>query len=101
MDIMPINIPLLSIIVLITGVLTMATRGVIIRNLTSVDSLGRISVLCADKTGTITEGKMTVQYIITPSSTFKVSGTGYNPSGTFSVLHKTEQMEEISFLYIV
>ncbi|MHA1110369.1 MAG: HAD-IC family P-type ATPase [Promethearchaeota archaeon] len=66
MDIMPINIPLLSTIVMITGVLTLATRGVIIRNLTSVESLGRISVLCTDKTGTITEGKMAVQIIILP-----------------------------------
>ena len=52
MDIMPINIPLLTTVVLITGVLAMAHHGVIIRNLASVDSLGRTSVVCSDKTGT-------------------------------------------------
>ncbi|MBN2156024.1 MAG: cation-transporting P-type ATPase [Candidatus Lokiarchaeota archaeon] len=98
MDIMPINIPLLSTIILITGVLTMATRGVIIRNLTSVDSLGRISVLCADKTGTITEGKMMIQYVVTPTSTFFVTGTGYNPAGSIFLQKENKKPEKITTL---
>ncbi|MHA1728312.1 MAG: cation-translocating P-type ATPase [Promethearchaeota archaeon] len=77
MDIMPINIPLLTAIVLLTGVLAMATHGVIIRNITSVDSLGRVSVICTDKTGTLTESKMRVQYISVNGSIFIVSGTDF------------------------
>ena len=50
MDLLPLNIPLLVTIILLTGVLSMAHYGVIIRNLASVDSLGRVSVVCSDKT---------------------------------------------------
>jgi len=81
MDIMPINIPLLTTIVLLTGVLAMARHGVIIRNLASVDSLGRTSVVCSDKTGTLTKNQMNVEYVWVNGSTFRVSGTGYNPEG--------------------
>jgi Ca2+-transporting ATPase len=81
MDIMPINIPLLTTIILLTGVLAMAQKGVIIRNLTSVDSLGRVSVICSDKTGTLTESKMVAQYIWVKDAEFIVTGTGYNPEG--------------------
>ncbi len=60
MAVMPINIPLLTTVVLITGVLQMATINVIVKKLSVVETLGRISVLCSDKTGTITTSKMTV-----------------------------------------
>ena len=63
MDIMPINIPLLVTIILITGVLYMAKKGVIIRNIAAVDSLGRVNVICSDKTGTLTKSQMTVKKI--------------------------------------
>lgn len=81
MDIMPINIPLLTTIVLLTGVLFMAQKGVVIRNLASVDSLGRVSVVCSDKTGTLTQNQMCVQYVWVNGSIFKISGSGYNPEG--------------------
>ncbi len=81
MDIMPINIPLLTTIVLLTGVLFMAQKGVIIRNLASVDSLGRVSVVCSDKTGTLTKNQMCVQFVWVNGSIFKISGSGYNPEG--------------------
>jgi len=61
MSVMPINIPLLSTITLLTGALAMATHRVVIRNLSAIESLGRISVLCSDKTGTITWSQMTVK----------------------------------------
>ncbi len=81
LDIMPINIPLLVTIVLITGVLAMAHHGVIIRNLASVDSLGRISVVCSDKTGTLTKNQMSVQHVWANGSIFRVTGSGYSPDG--------------------
>jgi Ca2+-transporting ATPase len=81
MDIMPINIPLLTTIVLLTGVLAMARFGVIIRNLASVDSLGRVSVVCSDKTGTLTKNQMSIQHIWTNGSIFRVTGSGYSPDG--------------------
>jgi P-type Ca2+ transporter type 2C len=63
MAVMPINIPLLTTVVLITGVLNMAKNNVIVKQLAVVETLGRTSVLCSDKTGTMTTSKMTVVQI--------------------------------------
>ncbi|NHJ20160.1 MAG: cation-transporting P-type ATPase [Candidatus Lokiarchaeota archaeon] len=81
LDLLPINIPLLVTIILLTGVLAMAQHGVIIRNLASVDSLGRVSVVCSDKTGTLTKNQMSIQHVWTNGSTYKVTGSGYSPEG--------------------
>jgi len=81
MDLLPINIPLLVTIILLTGVVAMARHGVIIRNLASVDSLGRVSVVCSDKTGTLTKNQMAIQHVWTNGSTYNVSGSGYSPDG--------------------
>ncbi len=63
MAVMPINIPLLTTVVLITGVLAMARENVVIKNLAAVETLGRCSVLCSDKTGTITSSQMTCKLV--------------------------------------
>ncbi len=81
LDLMPINLPLLTTIVLITGVVSLAHHGVIIRNLASVDSLGRVSVVCSDKTGTLTKNQMAIQHVWTNGSIFRVTGSGYAPEG--------------------
>jgi Ca2+-transporting ATPase len=81
MTIMPINIPLLTTIVLLTGVLAMAKRGVIIRDLSAVESLGRVSVICSDKTGTMTRNAMTTTYVWDAENLYKITGTGYEPEG--------------------
>jgi len=86
MTIMPINIPLLTTIVLLTGVLAMAKRGVIIRDLSAVESLGRVSVICSDKTGTMTKNQMTVKYCWDTQNLFSVMGDGYNPKGGICLL---------------
>jgi len=81
MDLLPINIPLLVTIILLTGVLAMAHHGVIVRNLASVDSLGRVSVVCSDKTGTLTKNQMSIPTVWTNGSSYKVTGSGYSPEG--------------------
>ncbi|MFO7795787.1 MAG: cation-transporting P-type ATPase [Promethearchaeia archaeon] len=81
MNIMPINLPLLVTLVLITGVLNMAQSGVVIKNLSSIESLGRVSVICADKTGTITKNEMTVEEMWINYEDLKVTGSGYDPEG--------------------
>jgi len=81
MNIVPINLPLLSTLVLITGVLTMAQSGVIIKNLSSIESLGRVSVICSDKTGTITKNEMTVASIYINGQDYDVTGAGYDGDG--------------------
>ncbi len=81
MAIMPISIPLLTTLILLTGVLSMAKDRVIIRNLSAVETLGRSSVLCSDKTGTITTNMMTIQRIWDTSQFYGVSGIGYSNKG--------------------
>ncbi|MFX1294127.1 MAG: cation-translocating P-type ATPase [Promethearchaeota archaeon] len=81
MNIMPINLPLLTTLVLVTGVLNMAKNGVIIKNLSAIESLGRVSIICSDKTGTITKNEMTVEKFWTNNIEYEVSGSGYDAKG--------------------
>lgn len=81
MSIMPISIPLLTTLILLTGVLSMAKDRVIIRNLSAVETLGRSSILCTDKTGTITSNQMTIQRIWDTEQFYGVSGVGYSNKG--------------------
>jgi P-type Ca2+ transporter type 2C len=67
LNIMPVSIPLLVTIVMLAGALYMVKSNVIIRNLNAIESAGRVSVLCTDKTGTITQNKMTVKWVYTPT----------------------------------
>jgi Ca2+-transporting ATPase len=98
MDIMPINIPLLVTIILLTGVLAMAQHGVIVRNIASVDSLGRVSVVCSDKTGTLTKNQMCVQNVWTNGSIFKITGIGYNPEGEILLMDDPKNIITIKHL---
>ncbi len=81
MNIVPINLPLLSTLVLITGVLNMAQSGVIIKNLSAIESLGRVSVIASDKTGTITKNEMTVEKFWINEQEYDVTGSGYDSDG--------------------
>jgi Ca2+-transporting ATPase len=81
MNIVPINLPLLSTLVLITGVLIMAQSGVIIKNLSAIESLGRVSIICSDKTGTITKNEMTVEKFWINEQEYEVTGSGYDADG--------------------
>jgi len=83
-NILPINLPLLSTLVLITGVLSMAQHGVIIKNLSAIESLGRVSVICSDKTGTITKNEMTVEKFWINEKEYDVSGSGYDAESEIS-----------------
>ena len=94
MSIMPINIPLLTTIVLLTGVLAMAQHKVVIRNLSGVESLGRISILASDKTGTITKSQMTVKRIWDGKHLYAVTGLGYGPSGVIFPIKDDEDVHE-------
>ncbi|MEM3578219.1 MAG: cation-translocating P-type ATPase [Candidatus Bathyarchaeia archaeon] len=68
---------------LAVGMYRMAKVNTIVRRLPAVETLGCTSVICADKTGTMTKGEMTVQRIYVNDKTIKVSGVGYEPQGEF------------------
>ncbi|MFX0164946.1 MAG: cation-translocating P-type ATPase [Candidatus Hodarchaeota archaeon] len=80
-NVLPINLPILTTLVLITGVLNMAQSGVIIKNLSAIESLGRVSVICSDKTGTITKNEMTVEKFWINDAEYIVTGAGYDAEG--------------------
>jgi len=80
----PEGLPAIMTITLAIGVTRMAHRHAIIRRLPAVETLGAVSVICSDKTGTLTRNEMTVQTVIGTDAIFEVSGSGYAPEGGFS-----------------
>ena len=78
----PEGLPAIISIILSLGVQAMARRKAIIRKLPTVETLGAMTVICSDKTGTLTMNEMTVKAVITADTTYRVEGDSYEPVGT-------------------
>ncbi len=79
----PEGLPAVVTIALALGVQRMVRRNVLIRKLPSVETLGSATVICSDKTGTLTKNEMTVRAVWTAGRLFEVTGSGYEPKGRF------------------
>lgn len=82
----PEGLPAIMTITLAIGVQRMAARNAVIRRLPAVEALGSVTVICSDKTGTLTRNEMTVQEVICAGQSLDVEGAGYAPTGSL-LLH--------------
>lgn len=94
----PEGLPAIVTIVLAIGMNKMAKQNAIVKKLLAVETLGSTTVICSDKTGTLTQNEMTVVKIFTDNRVLDVSGGGYDPSGEFFLGGKKVEVDEIKDL---
>ncbi len=87
----PEGLPAILAVVLALGVQRMAKHHAIVKNLSSVETLGSATVICSDKTGTLTRSEMTIERVMTASGGTQISGVGYAPEGRVSEFQQVEQ----------
>lgn len=91
----PESLPAVVTLALALGARRMVARHALVRRLPAVETLGSVSVLATDKTGTLTEGRMVVQHLWTPRVTAELTGVGYEPEGDVLVAGRPAEAHDL------
>ena len=103
-SVVPEGLPAIVTIGLALGAREFARRNAIIRRLSSAESLGATTIICSDKTGTLTKGEMTVRRVYNNGKTIEVTGVGYEPKGEFchsADLRNPQEDKDLSLLLTI
>ncbi len=100
----PEGLPAVLSVVLSRGVRNMARKQALVKKLSSVETLGSASIVCTDKTGTLTKSEMTIETIVTPSGEVALTGSGYLPVGELQVhgapLNDPPLLDEVRYVIV-